>query len=79
MPWESNWTATSLLLWPPAASPSNFESTRTLEELTALQKAVDVADQAMESVCPTITEGMTEKEVAWRLEVAMAGTGSGGP
>ena len=49
------------------------------EELAALQRAVDVADQAMESVCPTITEGMTEKEVAWRLEVAMRELGAEGP
>ena len=49
------------------------------EELAALQKAVDVADQAMESVCAIITEGMTEKEVAWRLEVAMRELGAEGP
>ena len=49
------------------------------EELAALQKAVDVADQAMESVCQIITEGMTEKEVAWRMEVAMRELGAEGP
>ena len=49
------------------------------EELAALQKAIDVADQAMESVCPIITEGMTEKEVAWRLEVAIRELGAEGP
>ena len=41
------------------------------EELAQLQKAIDASDQAMETVCPTIQPGMTEKEVAWRMEVAM--------
>ena len=46
------------------------------DELAALQRAVDVADQAMQSVCAVITEGMTEKEVAWRMEVAMRELGA---
>ena len=41
------------------------------EELGQLQKAIDASDQAMELVCPAIEAGMTEKEVAWRMEVAM--------
>ena len=41
------------------------------EELAQLQKAIDASDRAMEMVCPTIEAGMTEKEVAWRMEVAM--------
>ena len=41
------------------------------EELAELQKAIDASDRAMETVCPTIQAGMTEKEVAWRMEVAM--------
>ena len=41
------------------------------EELVQLQKAIDASDQAMEAVCPIIEAGMTEKEVAWRMEVAM--------
>ncbi len=41
------------------------------EELGQLQKAIDSSDQAMELVCPAIEAGMTEKEVAWRMEVAM--------
>ena len=49
------------------------------DELAALQRAVDVADQAMQSVCAVITEGMTEKEVAWRMEVAMRELGAEGP
>lgn len=41
------------------------------EELAQLQKAIDASDRAMEAVCPLIEAGMTEKEVAWRMEVAM--------
>ena len=41
------------------------------EELAELQKAIDASDRAMEAVCPTIQAGMTEKEVGWRMEVAM--------
>jgi Xaa-Pro aminopeptidase len=41
------------------------------EELALLQKAIDASDAAMEAVCPTIQEGMTEREVAWRMETAM--------
>ena len=41
------------------------------DELAQLQKAIDASDRAMETVCPTIQAGMTEKEVAWRMEAAM--------
>ncbi len=41
------------------------------DELAQLQKAIDASDRAMEAVCPSIQAGMTEKEVAWRMEVAM--------
>ena len=41
------------------------------DELAQLQKAIDASDRAMEAVCPTIQAGMTEKDVAWRMEVAM--------
>jgi Xaa-Pro aminopeptidase len=39
--------------------------------LSLLQKAIDASDAAMEAVGPVIREGMTEWEVAWRLETAM--------
>ncbi len=41
------------------------------DELKELQKAIDASDRAMELVCPAIEAGMTEREVAWRMEVAM--------
>ena len=47
-------------------------------ELTLLQKAIDASDAAMEAVCPTVTAGMTEREVAWRMEMAMRDFGADG-
>ena len=47
-------------------------------ELASLQRAIDASDQAMEAVCPTISEGMTEREVAWRMEMAMREFGADG-
>ena len=57
------------------------EGQRTIkdgEELAMLQKAIDAADGAMEAVCPQIREGMSEREVAWRMEVAMRDLGADG-
>jgi Xaa-Pro aminopeptidase len=48
------------------------------EELAQLQKAIDASDAAMQAVCPAITEGMTEREVAWRMEMAMRDFGADG-
>ena len=48
------------------------------DELTLLQKAIDASDIAMEKVCPNIAEGMTEREVAWRMEMAMRDAGADG-
>ena len=47
-------------------------------ELTLLQKAIDASDRAMEEVRPAIAEGMTEREVAWRMEMAMRDAGADG-
>lgn len=46
------------------------------EELTLLQRAIDASDSAMDAVCPTLREGMTEREVAWRMEQAMRNFGA---
>ena len=57
------------------------EEQRTIkdeDELSFLQKAIDASDGAMEAVCPEIKEGMTEKEVAWRMEVSMREFGADG-
>ena len=47
-------------------------------ELAMLQRAINASDAAMEAVCPTITAGMTEREVAWRMEMAMRDFGADG-
>ncbi len=46
------------------------------EELALLQLAIDAADKAMDLVCPAITPGMTEREVAWKMETAMRDAGA---
>ncbi len=48
------------------------------DELVLLQKAIDASDLAMSQVCSAITEGMTEREVAWRMEMAMRDAGADG-
>ncbi len=53
-------------------------SSKDLDELELLQRAIDASDLAMEQVCPNIREGMTEQEVAWRMEMAMRDAGSDG-
>ena len=40
-------------------------------ELELLARAVEIADQAMDQVSHSIEPGVTEAEVAWKLEVAM--------
>ncbi len=46
------------------------------EEFRLLQRAIDVADAAMEAVSPAIQPGETEREVAWRMEKAMRELGA---
>ena len=46
------------------------------EELAMLQLAIDSADKAMDLVCPHITSGMTEREIAWKMEQAMRDAGA---
>ena len=63
------------------AASGMAEDQRTVKdsrERAMLQKAIDASDGAMEAVCPEIREGMTEREVAWRMEVAMRDLGADG-
>ena len=53
-------------------------SIKDADELVLLQRAIDASDLAMEQVCPIITAGMTEREVAWRMEMAMRDAGADG-
>ena len=56
----------------------DLRSFKDSDELVMLQKAIDASDRAMELVCPIIAEGMTEREVAWRMEMAMRDAGADG-
>ena len=61
------------------ATPGVLEALRSVkddEELNMLQRAIDVADAAIESIPPTIQPGDTELDVAWRLERAMREMGA---
>ncbi len=46
------------------------------DEIAAMQKAVDVAEQAMDNFLPTIAVGMTEREVAAKLSQAILDAGA---
>ena len=48
------------------------------EELSTMQKAIDITDGAFEEVSPQIEPGWTERELAWRLEAAMRDRGGDG-
>jgi Xaa-Pro aminopeptidase len=63
------------------AAPGLAEGQRAVKdgsELAALRKAIAASDAAMEAVRTEIREGMTEREVAWRMEAAMRDFGSEG-
>ena len=48
------------------------------DELEILTKAVEVTDQALESVAATVEPGVTEGEIAWELEKSMREQGAEG-
>ena len=49
------------------------------EEYLLLSKAIEISDQALDSVKELITPGMTERQVAWELEKKMRDLGADGP
>ena len=61
----------SASLTPTQGIAEELRVSKDREELAQLQKAIDASDAAMEAVCPAIAEGMTEQEIAWRMEAAM--------
>lgn len=48
-------------------------------EIELLRKAFDITCAAFNEVAPAIAEGMTEREVAWKLHEAMVKRGAEGP
>ena len=65
-------------LFPAAGVAEEQRSLKDADEMALLQKAIDASDAAMEAVCPTIAEGISEREIAWRMEVAMREFGADG-
>ena len=61
-----------------AEMPEEGRVFKDQRELALLQRAIDASDAAMEAVCPNITVGMTEREVAWRMEMVMRDFGADG-
>ena len=49
---------------------------KDLDEMAVLTRAIEIADQAFQQVSPTIREGDTEKDVAWRIEKAVRELGA---
>jgi Xaa-Pro aminopeptidase len=47
-------------------------------EISKIQKALDLAEAAFEKVCQTIKPGMTEKQIAWAIEVQVRKAGGDG-
>ncbi len=48
------------------------------EEIELIRQAVEIGDRAFEEVAASLRPGMTEREVAWQLEVAMRQRGADG-
>jgi len=61
---EAEWVPTQGLV-------EGLRAVKEPEELEAIRRAVALGDEALESVLPTMRPGMTEREVAWRLESYM--------
>ena len=55
---------------------SQLRAIKEPEELTAIQHAIDLADQAMEAIAIQLKTGLTEREVAWMLEKHMRESGA---
>ncbi len=57
----------------------NMRRTKSATELTALRRALRVAEEAFAAMCETIRVGQTEREMAARLEYEMKRRGASGP
>ena len=75
---KSDGSLDQVSLLPATAVAEEQRSLKDAQELTLLQKAIDASDAAMGVVCPTITDGISEKEIAWRMETAMREFGADG-
>jgi Xaa-Pro aminopeptidase len=55
-----------------------LRQTKDSAEVHLMRRAVEIGDRAFESVAADLSPGVTEREVAWRLEVAMRKRGADG-
>ncbi|MEE8517534.1 MAG: aminopeptidase P family protein [Dehalococcoidia bacterium] len=55
---------------------SQLRAVKEPGEIEVIQRAIDLADDAMESVGAELAPGMTEREVAWQLEKSMRELGA---
>ena len=53
-----------------------LRATKDKQEMDSIRKAVQISDEAFETVVHNLRPGMTEKETAWELEKAMRERGS---
>jgi Xaa-Pro aminopeptidase len=49
---------------------------KEINELDSLQRAIDIGDQAFNTVGPNVEAGMTERQIAWDLEKVMRDLGA---
>ena len=63
-------------LIPIGGTASQVRAVKEPAEIEVIQKAIDLADSAMESVGATLVPGMTEREIAWQLEKTMRELGA---
>ena len=66
----------SVSLVAPSGIVEELRTVKDQEELVLLQRAIGASDLAMDAVCSTLREGMTEREVAGRIEQAMRDFGA---
>jgi Xaa-Pro aminopeptidase len=55
---------------------SQLRAVKEPEELAVIQRAIDLADQAMDAISEQLRPGLTEREVAWMLEKHMRENGA---
>ncbi len=70
--------AAHVLLEDTAGVIQNVRAVKDADELGILEKAVEIADQALAVVAPRIEPGMTESRIAWELELEMRRLGAEG-
>ena len=66
-------------LKPLNASIVNIRAVKYMDEIDILKEAIRISDEAMNTIAPTIRAGISEREVALKLENKMRELGAEGP